>query len=122
MIIEGVTPTGFELNLRDSFPMGYYSNFSPEGQILFNNELIALKEYLTKNKDSKFVVNITAGESRVTNKDNEASGTLLPEGGLAKKRAESLKQKLIQYFQALIDGRAAISQMPTFSEPVIELR
>jgi len=120
LIIEGVTPTGFELNLGDSFPMGYYSNFSPEGQILFNNELIALKEYLTKNQDSKFVVNITAGESKVTNKDNEAGGVTLAEGDLAKKRAESLKQKLTQYFQGLIDG-GAITQMPTFSESVIKL-
>ena len=120
LIIEGVTPTGFVLNLGDSFPMGYYSNFSPEGQITFDNELIALKEYLTKNKDSKFVVNITAGESRVTNKDNEAGGTPLPEGELAKKRAESLKQKLMQYFQELIDG-GFITQMPTFSESVIKI-
>lgn len=119
LIVEGVTPTGFELNLGDSFPMGYYSNFSPEGQITFDNELIALKEYLTKNKDSKFVVNITAGESQVTNKDNEAGGTPLPEGELAKKRAESLKQKLTQYFQELIDG-GFITQMPTFSESVIK--
>lgn len=119
LIIEGVTPTGFELNLGDSFPMGYYSKFSPEGEAAFSNELVALTDYLTKNKNSKFVVNITAGESQVTNKDNERGGATLPEGDLAKKRAESVKLRLINFFRALKTKRI-YTQDPTFSEPVIQ--
>jgi hypothetical protein len=119
LIVEGVTPTGFELNLGNSFDMGYYSKFSPEGEAAFSNELVALTDYLTKNKNSKFVVNITAGESQVTNKDNEHGGTILPEGDLAKKRAESVKLRLIKFFGAL-KTKKIYTQDPTFSEPVIQ--
>ena len=98
LIIEGVTPTGFELNLGDSFPMGYYSKFSPKGESTFSNELVKLTDYLTKNGNSKFVVNITAGESQVTNKDNENGGKLLPEGDLAKKKGGIGKTKINKIF------------------------
>ena len=119
LIIEGVTPTGFVLNLGNSFPMGYYSKFSPEGESAFSNELVALTDYLTKNKNSKFVVNITAGESKVTNKDNEHGGKLLPEGDLAKKRAESVKLRLIKFF-GVLKTKGIYTQDPTFSEPVFQ--
>ena len=119
LIVEGVTPKGFELNLSNSFPMGYYSKFSPEGEAAFSNELVALTDYLTKNKNSKFVVNITAGESQVTNKDNEHGGKLLPEGDLAKKRAESVKLRLIKFFGAL-KTKGVYTQDPKFSEPVFQ--
>jgi hypothetical protein len=119
LIIEGVTPTGFVLNLGNSFPMGYYSKFSPQGEAAFSNELVALTDYLTKNKNSKFVVNITAGESKVTNKDNEHGGKLLPEGDLAKKRAESVKLRLIKFFESL-KTKGIYTQDPKFSEPVFQ--
>ena len=118
LIIEGVTPKGFELNLRNSFPMGYYSKFSPEGEAAFSNELVALTTYLTNNKNS-FVVNITAGESQVTNKDNEHGGKPLPEGELSKKRAESVKLRLIKFFEGL-KTRHVYEQSPKFSEPVFQ--
>jgi hypothetical protein len=98
--------------------MGYYSKFSPEGEAEFSNELVALTDYLTKNKNSKFVVNITAGESQVTNKDNEHGGVTLPEGDLAKKRAESVKLRLIKFFG---DLETKGVNTPTFSEPIIRI-
>jgi hypothetical protein len=67
LIIEGETPSGFVLNLSDTFRMGYYTQLSDMGQTQLNNELNALKNYLKKNKDSRFIVNITAGESQVIN-------------------------------------------------------
>jgi hypothetical protein len=120
LIIEGVTPTGFVLNLGNIFQMGYYSKFSPEGEAAFSNELVALTDYLRKNKNSKFVVNITAGESQVTNKDNENGGVTLPEGDLAKKRAESVKLRLIKFFGDL-KTEGIYTQDPTFSEPIIQI-
>jgi hypothetical protein len=118
LIIEGVTPTGFELNLKNSFPMGYYSKFSTQGEAAFSDELLKLTTYLTNNKNS-FVINITAGESKVTNKDNENGGKLLPEGELAKKRAESVKLRLIKFFESL-KTRHVYEQPPKFSEPVYQ--
>jgi hypothetical protein len=121
LIIEGETPSGFVLNLSDTFRMGYYTQLSDMGQTQLNNELNALKNYLKKNKDSRFIVNITAGESQVTNRDVEGGGTSnLPVGDLAKKRADSIKQKLTQFFQTLIDNNT-ITIMPTFSEHVIKI-
>jgi hypothetical protein len=80
--------------------------------------LLKLTTYLTNNKNS-FVINITAGESKVTNKDNENGGKLLPEGDLAKKRAESVKLRLIKFFGAL-KTKGVYTQDPKFSEPVFQ--
>jgi hypothetical protein len=106
-----VTPK-FSKNVGGDFPFGAFESE------LVKNKLIELKpeieEFIKKNGAKKFVVNITSGESRVTNPKSFG-----PEGSLALARANSVKKYFQEIFPDLIKSGVLIIKTPKSVSDVI---
>jgi len=100
------TPTTFlTQRLKDEFKFGEYQSESAKQSIMSLKPKI--EEFIRNNGGKQFVVNISAGESNVTNqKGFEVKGSL----GLA--RANSVKQYFQQIFPDLIKNGTLVIKSP----------
>ena len=106
-----------------TFPAGYYSEsyLTQQGKEEIKTGLSSAKNWLTENKDSLISVQIMAGESRITNYDNEQSPKkFLEPYKLSELRAKTLKRVLKPYFEELVSS-GVLSKMPIFEPPKIEI-
>ena len=84
-------------------------------------KLIEVTDFINKNKGSVVTIQIEAGESQVTNVDNEdPSKPKLQPGVLSQKRGESMVNFLTQYFQGLV-SKGAIDKMPEIPAPISKI-
>jgi hypothetical protein len=84
-------------------------------------KLIQVTDFINKNKGSLVTIQIEAGESQVTNVDNEdPTKPKLQPGVLSQKRGESMVNFLNQYFQGLV-GKGAIEKMPEIPAPITKI-
>jgi len=100
------TPTTFlEQELNNFFKYGEYQSESAKKSIM--NLKPKIEEFIKKNGGKQFVLNISAGESNVTNPEEfETKGSL----GLA--RANSVKQYFEQIFPDLIKNGTLVIKSP----------
>ena len=84
-------------------------------------KLIEITDFINKNKGSIVTIQIEAGESQVTNVDNEdpAKPKLQP-GVLSQRRGEQMVTFLSQYFQGLV-SKGAIDKMPELPAPITKI-
>lgn len=91
LIFEQNNKSPYKINFGNEFESGQY-NFNPEYSQIVNNKIKEIANYISNNKLKDFNLVIVAGESQVPNQppfDKE-------KGSLANKRAEVLKEYLIQ--------------------------
>jgi hypothetical protein len=84
-------------------------------------KLIGITDFINKNKGSVVTIQIEAGESQVTNVDNEdpAKPKLQP-GVLSQRRGEQMVTFLTQYFEGLV-SKGAIDKMPELPAPITKI-
>lgn len=113
--VESIT-----IPLNMNWGMGKYK-ITPEQQKEIVKRLGEIQNFIFKHKNSDITIQIESGESRVTNYDTEVGNNkILPEGDLARFRANSVIDILKRNFQILIDKKS-IQKMPTFPEPIIKI-
>jgi hypothetical protein len=84
-------------------------------------KLIGITDFINKNKGSVVTIQIEAGESQVTNVDNEdPSKPKLQPGVLSQRRGEQMVNFLTQYFQGLV-SKGAIDKMPELPAPITKI-
>jgi len=84
-------------------------------------KLTGITDFINKNKGSLVTIQIEAGESQVTNVDNEdPSKPKLQPGVLSQRRGESMVTFLSQYFQGLV-SKGAIDKMPELPAPITKI-
>jgi hypothetical protein len=84
-------------------------------------KLMGVTDFINKNKGSAVTIQIEAGESQVTNVDNEdSSKPKLQPGVLSQRRGESMVNFLTQYFQGLVTN-GAIDKMPEIPAPITKI-
>ena len=73
LLNEKVTEQAGIINIEadSTFPAGYYTKLSSEGQTELTTGLKEAQRWMTENKDSLISVQIQAGESQITNFDQE---------------------------------------------------
>ena len=111
------------INGNSFFKNGMWKNMSQEGMSQLTKQLEKATEFLKNNLKQGMVVSvkINAGESRVTNHDNDSPGS--PEVAplyLSEKRAETMKKILTDYFNSLF-SKKIISVNPIFEKPYLKL-
>lgn len=113
--IESIT-----VPLDMNWGMGKYRVTTTQ-QAEVQKKLNQIQNFIFKHINSDISIQIESGESRVTNFDNEIGGNReLPQGELAKLRANSVIEILKAYFQRLVNG-GSVQKMPTFPEPIIKI-
>jgi len=111
------------INIPYKFPSGYWM---PTQQLVsqVTTALTPVIEFIKKYQSQKIEVSIQAGESQVTNADNEPTsknkGKGVPKKYLATGRANSVKSIINNYFDNLIKTNV-ITVKPTFGENEIVL-
>ena len=111
------------INIPYKFPSGYWM---PTQQLVsqVTTALSPVIEFIKKYQSQKIEVSIQAGESQVTNADNEPTsknkGKGVPKKYLATGRANSVKSIINNYFDNLIKTNV-ITVKPTFGENEIVL-
>lgn len=111
------------INIPYKFPSGYWM---PTQQLVsqVTAALTPVIEFIKKYQSQKIEVSIQAGESQVTNADNEPTsknkGKGVPKKYLATGRANSVKSIINNYFDNLIKTNV-ITVKPTFGENQIVL-
>jgi hypothetical protein len=104
-----------------TFAPGKYSNISDEGLNELNMDLEEVKSWIMENQGSVIFIQIVAGESKVTNFDNEQDPPVpIQPKVLSRLRAKTLKRYLTNYFKTLLDG-GIIKEMPIFQEPDLQV-
>lgn len=84
-------------------------------------KLIQVTDFINKNKGSVVTIQIEAGESQVTNVDNEdPTKPKLQPGVLSQRRGEQMVTFLTQYFQGLV-SKGAIDKMPELPAPITKI-
>ena len=102
--------------LGSIWPMGYWKLTSNQISKL-NPELSKITNFINNNKGSNITIQIVAGESKVTNVDNEdPSKPKLATGILSQKRGEQMVNYLGKYFKDLLDN-GSIDKLPKIPEP-----
>ena len=102
--------------LGSIWPMGYWKLTSNQISKL-NPELSKITNFINKNKGSNITIQIVAGESKVTNVDNEdPSKPKLATGVLSQKRGEQMVNYLGKYFKDLLDN-GSIDKLPKIPDP-----
>lgn len=122
LINEAESGNVINISSQSYFDNGKWKNLNQEGNSELSKQMDEkVKPFLLNNKGSIVSVKITAGESQVTNVDNEVSPPKTVEVGyLAKKRAETMKNKLSVYLNDLY-AKGIISSKPEFQEPEIKI-
>jgi hypothetical protein len=110
----GTTPTDeLVIQKKIDFPAGYYNESYLEP---LKPELDKIKNFLSSNPNNSYVVSldIKSGESKIPNTDNESpSKESLPQGELSKRRAETIKNYVSNYW-----GSAGMTNMELAPRPV----
>jgi hypothetical protein len=91
------------VDFKSVWRAGYWKLTSNQIQNL-NNQMRVIQNFLAKNPQTKLTIQVEAGESKVTNADNESGGKAVPEGYLSTKRGESLVNYLNTFFKKLENG------------------
>ena len=91
------------VDFKSVWRAGYWKLTSNQIQNL-NNQMRVIQNFLAKNPQTKLTIQVEAGESRVTNADNESGGKAVPEGYLSSKRGQSLVNYLNTFFKKLENG------------------
>lgn len=105
------------------YPMGIYSINRIDTKLI-DDALEQIRVFASKNNGNKVGVQIEAGESKVTNYDREkfpdGGGSPLPEGELARRRGNGLRDYLIKKLGEMVKG-GQLKDMPEIPEPKIVL-
>jgi hypothetical protein len=108
---------GITVDFGAVWPMGKWK-LTGEQMAQITQKAIQITDFITKNKGSKITIQIEAGESQVTNKDNEVSPPVeLAQGVLSQKRGESMVNFLKSYFQSLVGKAITQNELPNIPEP-----
>jgi len=126
LVSEEETPSQSEdskvLDLKNTFGSGLWNTVTPQFDAELKKGVEDLGVWLTskEGKGQFVVVQIEASESKVPNYDNE-QGLKVPlqELALSRMRAKTMKSKLEEYFQVLVDNKT-IKEIPVFEAPVIK--
>lgn len=85
------------------------------------DELVKITNFIKENQGSVVNIQVEAGESQITNYDNEVTPSVeLQPGNLSEKRGQSMVQYLTQYFEALVKS-GAIDKMPEIPQPLTKI-
>jgi hypothetical protein len=106
------------INGNSFFKNGMWKKLSDDAMTTLQNELKKIVVFLKNNLKQGMVVSvkINAGESNVTNHDNESpEKPAVKPGYLSERRAETMKTILTTYFNDLISEKI-ISEMPKFEK------
>lgn len=104
-----------EINFSSVWGAGYYKMTSKQISAI-SKELSKIRNFLVKNPQTKLTIQVEAGESKVTNADNEKGGIPVKEGYLSQKRGESMVGFLTNYFKKLTDSGLKFTQ-PSLPKP-----
>lgn len=117
---NGIRTEALTVNFDAIWPMGKWKLTTQQsGPII--EKLTQITNFINKNKGSEVTIQIEAGESQVTNKDNEdPSKPDLKPGVLSQRRGESMVNFLSQYFEGLVN-KGAIEKMPTIPKPITKI-
>ena len=91
------------VNFNSVWRSGYWKLASNQIQNL-NNQMKVIQDFLSKNPQTKLSIQVEAGESKVTNADNESGGKPVKPGYLSSRRGESLVNYLNTFFKKLENG------------------
>lgn len=91
------------VNFKSVWRAGYWKLTSNQIQNL-NNQMKVIQNFLAKNPQTKLSIQVEAGESRVTNADNESGGKPVKPGYLSSRRGQSLVNYLNTFFKKLENG------------------
>ena len=104
------------VNLGSVFPAGKWKITTQQRQTM-EPELRKIVSFLVKYPQSKLTIQIEAGESKVTNYDNESSPPIkVKEGYLSNKRGEEIAKYLDKFFKTL-QSSGKITEIPTLPQP-----
>ena len=93
-LLTEATTEPFIIQMKTLFGDGLYKNFSPESKKFLDAELQKAALYIKNNPNGVPFVKIKAGESQVTNNDNEVSPPKeVAPGFLSTERAKMMKNK-----------------------------
>ena len=108
------------VNFDALWPMGMWKLTSQQiGPIV--EKLTQITDFINKNKGSVVTIQIEAGESQVTNVDNEdPSKPALKSGVLSQRRGDSMVTFLTQYFEGLVK-KGGIDKMPEIPAPITKI-
>ena len=81
-----------------------------------NNQMMVIQKFLRSNPQTKLTIQVEAGESRVTNYDNEMGRKKVPPGYLSTKRGESLVGYLNNFFKKLENAGVSFTY-PSIPKP-----
>lgn len=88
------------VNFSSVWRAGYWKMTSKQVQNL-NNQMMVIQKFVRSNPQTKLIIQVEAGESKVTNADNESGGKAVPEGYLSSRRGESMVSYLNNFFKKL---------------------
>ena len=112
-------PDEMTLKGESFFSNGMWKNLSPNGKEQLDSQLANAAKFLAAKKGRVVYVKIIAGESQVTNTDNEnPNHPKVDTGYLSEKRATTMKEYLSKYFDNLL-SQGIISTKPIFEAPEI---
>lgn len=113
---DGVRTESLTVQMGSIWPMGMWK-ITPQQVNELNPKLKQITDFINKNRGSIVTIQIEAGESKVTNVDNEdSSKPKLPTGVLSQKRGNVMVEFLTGYFKNLMSDNL-INKMPEFTQP-----
>jgi hypothetical protein len=113
---NGVRTESLTIPMGSIWPMGYWK-LTPQQTNQLVPKLEQITNFINKNKGSIITIQIEAGESQVTNIDNEdSSKPKLQPGVLSQRRGQEMVKFLYQYFDGLLK-KNAIDKMPEIPQP-----
>lgn len=116
---SSTNPDEITLEGKSFFSNGKWKSLSPEGKEELDSQLSNAAKFLTSKKGRVVYVKIIAGESQVTNTDNEdPARPKVDPGYLSEKRATTMKEYLTKYFDNLV-SQGIISSKPIFEAPEV---
>ncbi len=117
---NGTRTEALTVNFDAIWPMGKWK-LTPQQSGSIVEKLIQITDFINKNKGSIVTIQIEAGESQVTNVDNEdPTKPKLKPGVLSQRRGESMVEFLNQYFEGLM-GKGVITKMPEIPQPITKI-
>jgi len=116
-LLTEATTEPFIIQMKTLFGDGLYKNFKPDNKKFLDAELQKAALYIKNNPNGVPFVKIRAGESQVTNNDNEVSPPKeVAPGFLSAERAKMMKTYLSNYLNGLVKS-GYLKATPIF-EPI----
>jgi len=103
------------VNFNSVWRAGYWKMTSKQIQNL-NNQMSVIRTFLMKNPQTKLTIQVEAGESKVTNADNEKGGIPVKAGYLSTQRGASMVTYLNNFFKKLENAGMSFTY-PEISKP-----